>query len=1033
MPTGDKTFKDLELLNVKIDVWIDEEEYKEIYEHITVDIKSNVKTAIEDAFHNSSKFKSIFVGENGKDKNPQNAIQNNYINNAEEGDKWKPLFFSKYLRAKIQENGTDAYTKCLDELVTFLQRMLPYQSPQSDQQVILQHLYYQELSACGKPGLESLGFAVQANELITKKEGTGRASHFSFELYKLWAKLNQGIGFLHSEQKMNAALAFNEVIREFRNWARCLQADEKGFWQSLLYDQAVLSRAELQEDLQFSYHTILTLKKLGERKREKKLIKEALAFRDMGRLQDAKRKIRILLSLRNDETNPVSIEEIFKGFENWKVKKNSIRYGTLGLLFDYYLLELEIRQNDLQKSKREKGEYEKFKNDLQYLNKMILGHKEKIIEIKTERVSYYRQIARFLKWLSECYKETKDGIYLSQIKDLYEEIKSYLLPHKESKHGLKYEVKLEDFDQYDYDKYTESLEKFYRNLTSAGMNDYIEDERKFLHALNEYERCRFLLYRFKELERDQRLKILENNLDRGKCENSLRCFYDGKDRAAFEGLLKCSEKKSLVFCPCQLFSKYLKSSGTHPVSQDRYASLSNLESYEYEKIMERENDHFLDRLRYRSRHPTYSKNNDSTKMSYHFVGLQRWNSQTPTLTLSQGGGYLLYAQDGQGKVILGIAIDPGFDFVDNLIRMGFTLKDIDFILLSHAHLDHIRDFEPIVSSLLDLKKREFGSTKKIHAMMTLGVYRHLEHVITNATLREFLADTYIIDIDKEIDQGNRSNFFMFKRLSRGSENEFRSIIPEKDDEIRNRCIEIEPTRAYHNDYSERSDSFGYIIKFYDDQNLIFSFGYTADSKWKSDIPDQYKDSDVICIHLGALIESELHTFEDYDKSGQHCDELIEKKGHPYLFGLLRFLKSIKKNKENKNKLVLISEFGEEMKGGIRIDFIRRLNQLIRDNESNEIKRLCLPVDIGLNIILARQYEKQADKQTLWETEPYRVWCYGCDNFVNYHQIQYRHFGYGGDEALFYFCKTCLKSKPENTLQDKMRSICEHGIPLQKAE
>jgi len=781
---------------------------------------------------------------------------------------------------------------------------------------------------------------------------------------------------------MAAALAFNEVIREFKKKAKGLQADEKELWQSLLYDQAVLSRAELQEDLQFSYHTIRTLERLDDRKKENRLIKEALAYRDMGRLTEAKCRIIQLLSPHdNNSPRDTSIEDIFSKFENWETgkKKRNIRSKVLGLLFDYYLLEFE-------------GNEEKGRDNMEFLGKQFEIFKDEVISSKTERVSYYQQLARFLKWLSDRYKKTKDSLYLNQIKQLYENVRTYLLPGKESKNVPLYRVQLKDFDEYDYDRYTDSLEKFYRNLTFAGEKDYIEDEREFLDALNEYERGEFLLYKFKELERNQRLKILENNLDRGECKNSSRCFYEGKDREAFEGLLKCSEKRTLIFCPCQVFSKYLRSSGVHPVSQNRYASLTNLESYEYEKIMERENDHFLDRLRYRSRHAVYSKYPDSTKTSYHFVGLQRWNSQTPTLTLSQGGGYLLYEQDDQGTVILGIAIDPGFDFVDNLIQMGFSF-----------------------------------------AMMTLGVYRHLEHVITNATLREFLADTYIIDIDKEIDQGNRSNFFMFKRLSRGSENEFRSIIPEKDDEIRNRCIEIEPTRAYHNDYSERSDSFGYIIKFYDDQNLIFSFGYTADSKWKSDIPDQYKDSDVICIHLGALIESELHTFEDYDKSGQHCDELIEKKGHPYLFGLLRFLKSIKKNKENKNKLVLISEFGEEMKGGIRIDFIRRLNQLIRDNESNEIKRLCLPVDIGLNIILARQYEKQADKQTLWETEPYRVWCYGCDNFVDYHQIQYRHFGYGGDEALFYFCKTCLKSKPENTLQDKMRSICEHGIPLQKAE
>ena len=453
----------------------------------------------------------------------------------------------------------------------------------------------------------------------------------------------------------------------------------------------------------------------------------------------------------------------------------------------------------------------------------------------------------------------------------------------------------------------------------------------------------------------------------------------------------------------------------------------------YQATMKRENNHFLDRLEYRSRHPVYR----NSKRTYHFMGLQRWNSQTPTLTLSQGGGYLVYEQDDYGKVTLGIAIDPGFDFVDNLFYMGFTLNDIDFILLSHAHLDHIRDFEPIVSSLLDLKKRKQDSQKKIHAMMTLGVYRHLEHVITNTTLREFLADTYIIDVDREMGEKEKDEkAFMFKKAPNGKTFEFQSIIPGKDDE-KEKCVEIKPTRAYHDDYSERSDSFGYVIRFYDNQNLIFSFGYTADSKWNFDIPNQYKDSNVICIHLGALIESESeqgnkNKFCHYDDSGQYCDELIEKKGHPYLFGLLRFLKSIKKNKENRNKLILISEFGEEMKGGVRIDFMRRLNQLLRSNAKDDVKRLCTPVDVGLNVILAWQPGGSTQKEA-WETTPYKVWCYGCDSFVDARKIGYRHFEYGRDEALFYFCETCLKSKPENSIQNKMRSICEKGIALQKAE
>lgn len=454
---------------------------------------------------------------------------------------------------------------------------------------------------------------------------------------------------------------------------------------------------------------------------------------------------------------------------------------------------------------------------------------------------------------------------------------------------------------------------------------------------------------------------------------------------------------------------------------------------DYENIMERENNRFLDYLAHKSRHPVYQipKDKDNRRRSLHFMGLQRWNSQTPTLTMSQGGGYFLYEQDKDGNVVLGIAIDPGFDFVDNLFHMGFTMHDIDFILLSHAHSDHIRDFEPIISSLLDLRKRKRGAMKKIHAVMTWGVYDRLKHVITNPTLREFLADTYIVDINKDLKPGNRPNDISFRFKKDKDKKGFTSII---DDNDKSQNIEIKTRYAYHNDFSEISDSYGYIIDFYDGpKNLVYSFGYTGDTKWHSseniqdkmpEIHTQYKECDAVCIHLGALIESEngkRNKFKHY--KGPECDALIEEKQHLYLFGLLRYLQNIQEN-SCKNRLLLISEFGEELKGGIRIDFIRRLNELLKPRSESPV---CLPVDIGLNVVLASQIESKE-----WE-KGHKVWCYGCEKFVDYSNIGYRHFSHGNsDEALFYFCNTCLKSKPENFFQSKMRLICENGLPLEKA-
>ncbi len=1132
-------FRDLELLNVKIDVWIDDEEYDQIFQDINVNnenvIKGLVKEFIQPPDHKKKE------KEPSEDKNKEKDTDNEtkHIENfskknihkdwqktlsdypkKEDIIFWKRLFITKYLRAKIMQNGEDKITKLLDDLVVYLQRKLPYPSTKDDdEQTILQHIYFEELSACGKPGLESLGFAVRAEEIIkdrekeikerekTNKKSKNKktAEHFSFELYKLWAKFNQGIGYYHSKQKMAAANAFNEVIRKFNDSAKILQSNEKLLWRSLLHDQAVLFRAELQEDLQFSYHTIDTLKRLNEnnvdgpRKEENRLIKEAIAFRDMGRLEESRKKIGKLLAKEEDFNNihekkeiinkfcdnltkkrldeaeknlkklqdkikdkderekieeiiglikersesidihvikklvinlsETEIAKIFVSFQEWGKERNkkNLMSKMLGLLFDYSFSKIEsLKFNEINEA--DKNEIGFLSNEFIAYLKNDNADKINILKVKSERTSFYLNVAKFLEWLAKGFKKTNDEFFKNQITELYwgtrdrNGLKKYLFP-KDKKDPES--VNLEEFDKYLYDRFIGSLGKFFEIMSEKDPR-YIKYEAYFLSELNEHEKKRNILFEFREHERNKRIEYLYNGVTRDVCCACFsKCFENPKKSEEFSEILECSMKRDKE-----------KDRGLLAYFD---VHLGPLTAHEYEYIMEKENDRFLDYLKHKSRHPILSlKPGKNKQKTFHFMGLQRWNSQTPTLTLSQGGGYLLYEQDQEGAVTLGIAIDPGFDFVDNLFNMGFTLNDIDFILLSHAHLDHIRDFEPIVSSLLDLRKRDKKSNKRIHVMMTLGVYDKLEKIITNPTLREFLADTYIIDIDKQIEPNYLKEFkFGVQKESNESSKkrrEFVSIIEKEEDKNIKRDdirIGIKATLAYHNDYTEISDSYGFIINLYEGKNEEkpkFSFGYTGDTKWDKEIPIQYKVCDAVCIHLGALIRSEKEKWNKFEYyKGPKCEELIREKQHPYLFGLLRYLKEISKIK-NQNRLLLVSEFGEELKGGIRIDLIRRLNQLLKG------QRICLPVDIGLNIILAKKNvgDKNENKNYYAINEPFQGWCCGCLNYINVKDIRYRHYGFGNDEALFYFCKACLKSLPENVIQEKMRLICEKGLPLQKA-
>lgn len=79
----------------------------------------------------------------------------------------------------------------------------------------------------------------------------------------------------------------------------------------------------------------------------------------------------------------------------------------------------------------------------------------------------------------------------------------------------------------------------------------------------------------------------------------------------------------------------------------------------------------------------------------------------------RGGGYFVRVLDdglvdravdfdlpqADSKRAFGIVIDPGPDFLDNLYRCGFGLADIDMVIVTHDHADHIASLDALLSLL----------------------------------------------------------------------------------------------------------------------------------------------------------------------------------------------------------------------------------------------------------------------------------------------------------------------------------------------
>ena len=586
----------------------------------------------------------------------------------------------------------------------------------------------------------------------------------------------------------------------------------------------------------------------------------------------------------------------------------------------------------------------------------------------------------------------------------------------------------------------------------AALDEYHEQfgENQQIHALK---RC------------DERLiwaRLNGKDDPRKGCKNCLGGKKSAFSPESFDGLLPCQEE----------------------IPRDQEQNRFELLCYDYETIMQETEGHLTEYLaRHSLHHP---------QQTLRFIGLQRWNSLTPAQGKSVGGGYFIYRTDSDGEVDLGIAIDPGFDYVRNLFRMGFSLMDVDIVLISHAHPDHLWDFESMVQLLHELQVK----THKIHQLnvvLTLGSYHRLSHIINNPGLRRFI-NPLVIDIRKEIepdffkklappkknktpqDQGQKLNLlnYCFSFSPKVKDEKivgWQSNLPgdENDDSNMEGEIEIWPTRAYHEDYSEISDSFGFLIKIREQgssetDDKQFCFGYTGDTKWVSkdlynqgcpnaeptcqevskdlynqgcpndeptcqekchkdkeaprwkDVASQYADCDVLLMHLGSLInhkkKDEDH-FKDYPNA-EKCEALIRSKNHPYLMGMIRFLREIYKE-PRKDKLILMGEFGEELRGGIRTDIVKRLQQgLTRDWQ-------IVPVDVGLDILLHSYAEGD---QPIGKFE---FLCALCDKHRPLSEIDY--FRFGQDEAIFYICKTCKKATPADVRQTRLGQLYEIGREL----
>ncbi len=411
----------------------------------------------------------------------------------------------------------------------------------------------------------------------------------------------------------------------------------------------------------------------------------------------------------------------------------------------------------------------------------------------------------------------------------------------------------------------------------------------------------------------------------------------------------------------------------------------------------------------------YERKNNFSDNIVEMILLRRWNSFSPGLfreaSGSLGGGYLIRIKKEnvntsnihecninendritddirrKDKIeydsVMNIVIDPGYNFLRNFIKEGFLIDDIDIIIVTHSHLDHCAELPQIMDLIYQLNKRykntpgKARERKKVKLCLSQGAYRNLSSYIPVWKMQ--LKDVIILE----------------------------NLVKEKCEPFKG--LSISSKKTHHSDLGG-VNAIGLKIDIGIENEKNICIGITGDTPWYDKLKDDFNDCDVLCVHLGSIKYQEIGYKDerynnDWDKriikKTNRKDEfkkIYEETNHLLYYGTELLIEDCVKKKGE--QLIVVSEFGEELKYGLRTDICTRL--------SKKTERKCIPADIGLYIGINK-------KRTI------RVRCNFCDEYVSPKEIET--FSYGLEDALHYICKTC-----NNTLSETQKDdVIEHRI------